>query len=417
MSRFLSIYLVLSFSSTALAVGATNCLTDEVNSGLSGDGHPAPLSSHRLSSWQALPPATSAPLPTEFLSKVSNSSTMRLLKEAHGDGSNLVIYLDSYDESNFHTGLVGGTAGEQMQSAFLSKFVRFLFPRTTVRGRLDIGKFPEDNGKLKFQFAIRDSAEGGRAPLAPTSTFNSTSGIKYTRLEMSSLKAANPGPGIQSKMNLRASMNLPLDSRVASVYGSLKSRPEELIATAKTLLDSSSADIVIMSKPGMKGVGEIKSAFHSDQSITVVTATDFQGLVPKMGERFVIINDSQGRMPYVHSAADYTIAIGQGNLYESINVGTPTFFFPLGVMPEIGTSYNSSTWSDMTAVAIATGNGHLVPDREALPALVRSHSDQKPGKFSYEMDARGVSPFGWLMSAFQDAFLPSGQSIPISTKH
>ena len=237
--------------------------------------------------------------------------------------------------------------------------------------------------RVRFSLSIADSAESGRPIDCSDATKTSAS------VEMTILKAANPGPILPDRLALRLAMGLPTVDRIASVYASYWTQDEQSIGAAIEILRAGKADVAILSHSGRPPFGPMPSV---PADIAVISSNDLTSVQIAPNRKYLILNETRGKMPFVNRVANFAVVLGSANLFEAINAGTPILF-----MNQAQDDYNQRAWDTLTDRARATGGargmgslGYFRSELERLPGA--------PRRRPYEIEnASGETPIDQLL--------------------
>jgi hypothetical protein len=326
------------------------------------------VSSGKAPSWSELPKVISMPLPSRFREALLSHPEIKKLREEFGSGSGMKIYIKSF-RNEVESGAMSPRSGEEIQSVFLKKVLGEALPDAQVIGyqeHLAALKIATDHKAITI--TVEDSAEFGGQ-------------IRHDRghnvIEMVDLKSVNPGPEAMAKTDLRASMGLPAKSKIASVYASLYSDATDALVLSKDLLKTQSADIVILSHADAKFMDSVKD-IEGLRGIKIVTTSQLESEPIVSGQKYIVINNTRGQMPYVHGVADYAVVAGAANVYEPLNMGIPTFY-----SRHASNSYEPNAWREITDLAGRTGGGKTFDTTQDIVNAVKKGELNPPQTPSY----------------------------------
>lgn len=342
-----------------------------------------------------LPFATQFSLPQEAIQKISDHPIAQLARKLQ-NGKNLIIELYPYSPNG---GLIPGAYGESTQAHFVAKTLNALLPEAELRPKPKQSDRDSSKASPKktLRLYIRDTAEAlGHSPLLRT----------QDTLEMSVLKPANPTFSDIPRSKIRNVLGIKADTKVMSFY--IQSSDEV-------------PNLKIMERIVQQGLNQSKEAI--DPSIVFVsfggqmTREGHQSLFPNLAKTheikrlseikdfshlnhkkpLIILNDTQGRMPYLNGSADLNFVYGPVNLYEGLNSKTPLIF-----VSKIGT-YNQAAFDQMAEIAEATGGAKKVSDLDQItPDMVKTLMKQSQSMIApYQTTTQGKNPFDTYLNELE----------------
>jgi len=294
-----------------------------------------------------LPNLLKLPLPARIRQSIQEHE-IASLKTLYGDGENLVFNLfeKEFNQLALHT-----SNGENIQAHFVRNVLRELFPRAMYVNSLGDAikslepKFinPEDlslekaikhlkskHGKTAFQIFITDSAEGAGVQKKRQVLDKS----KY--LDMPLLKTANGTNSSIDKLGIRNLFGLHVKDRVYSFYihGSLAvgNTWNPPFGRLMSILQSENLvpDVCFVTSAGLTKEGANRALKEQADLLggTFRNLTDLkQGEIATLARPIIIFNDTTGKVPVLHAAADLSVVKGPINPFEGLTVGTPTVVF------------------------------------------------------------------------------------------
>ena len=315
----------------------------------------------RLSSWSKLPDLKAGELPPAFLEYLLGLEQVKKLRAQYGLGKDLGITVEQAGR--------GGNNGWEIQADFLAQLLREIFPEARI---------PDKSSTRKFQ---------GRFDL-----FDSTMEQAPAGLDMVYVKAANPGPILPSKKFLRAEMGLPEGDRVVSLYVA-QTHSKQAGEVLKKLINENMADTIIVStqkKGALLGGSEGTAMKPATGDLHTTDSFDYPAHPRKEGDKFIIFNETRGRMPQMHRAADHAVVLGMGNLIEPLASGTPTSITKLAPA-----GFSQKAWSEMLETAARTGAANSFENLDELKEKIQVSAAVIP---PYRVpDANGKSPLEKLL--------------------
>lgn len=303
----------------------------------------SPTLSDEPAAISQLPTITTLPLDERSKELVGKHDIMKL-REHYGLGKDLNFESEFFvDES-----VVFSHKGESIQGAFVQKILSHVFPQA----KFQPFSYPHEK---TIKVWIRDRAEfPGRDSLDHS---------KGGWLPMHLLKPANPVGASISRQEVRELLGFPKSARVIHFYlrQSASLSAEDL---SKVLSEFSSPwDIVILSQNMPRGneapPGSFEQKFKQVELLSHIGKRKPQ----KMKTPTLVINDTTGKMPYLHAASDLAIVVGPINFFEPLHVGTRTVVFNNA---KINAEYDTATYRQMVEVALATGGALAVGDTEDI---------------------------------------------------
>jgi hypothetical protein len=213
---------------------------------------------------------------------------------------------------------------------------------------------------------------------------------------MGLLKAANPGPELPDQAELRSLMNLPVEAKIVSCYVGFSSGTVKTRELFRSLFESKQADIIILSD----STGNHLKRLKEDPAVQVISSTDWPRIIPEKGVRYVIQNETRGLMNLMHKAADFSIVIGAGNIFEPLQVGRPVYFQKTPSVIKFRNVVNA--WTDLVDAAERTGGGHGFTDLADLLLQIRATSNQPPQKTMFEQaNPAGETPLDQILQQLE----------------
>lgn len=326
----------------------------------------APAPEHDFSkSWENLPDAYRDPVDPAFLDGLKFHPTFQALRSRYALGEKLAFTF----EDEFHTVTqLNGAAG--IQANFASQVLTAVFPKAIVGLR--------DESRITTHMRLWDSG----LPDPPK------------ELDIAVLKSSNPGPAMPPQRELRQRMGLPESAQMASMYVAADSAPGAR-DVLKSLFRENLASMILLSwrSPPRSGVLASLHSAMNEQGVKVIQSSD----VPRSrfipGRRYLVINETRGRMPYVHAAADFSIVLGSANIFEA---GLRPIYFQHS--PAHG--YDFNVWNAGTRRMLATGAGHVITSFMDLPALIRATSGTQGVLREFEVvDEHGLTSIDRLAAS------------------
>lgn len=345
-----------------------------------------------LPSWNALPKALTTPLPTPFTEAVVSHPIAQQLREKYGTGSGLGIRIHEY-RLEVEGGAKVPLNGEQTQAVFLKKILKEILPDATFIEGTQTATPSFLRRTIEMQ--VRDPAEIGRR------LDWKTVGVEDGTIHMAALKPANPGPAAVGQADLRTAMGLPRDAKIASIYASFYTEAEQVAAMASKVLNQSEGSITILSHASNDGAERLIHHFEHYKKVVVVRSENVGKVRFDPNQRYVIINQTRNVMPYIHQASDYTVVMGASNIYESLNMGVPTFF-----LRNAANGYHETVWNQITDIGMRTGGGRYYETASDITKAVRAGDLPRPQRPSYTVrDGTGASALDRLMTNISNVVL------------
>jgi hypothetical protein len=339
------------------------------------------LASDSVGNIMDLPEVKDLPLPESFKAALEAHPLTQALRHDFESGKNLSIDLG-------RPGLA--FKGETLQTRFLAKIISIVLPKAHI-----VDRHSSPNPKLKpFYLTVSDTAERGDRDIERSSNV----------IEMSILKPVNPGGETLDKNLVREIIGLHLDDKIASFYSSTNGDHEDYLPVLKEMFKTGIATGIIFSHTRRREL-DIVEEFAKSEKIKCLRISELKRNSISKGEKFILLNDTIGRLPYIHTASDFVFVFGQGNIFESLNVNRHTYFFRY---PRNGYSY--SAWDRMTFIAEATNGGHAIDDLGHLHSVIQSTVSLPFGRPIYLVtDREGTSALTRLLRNITRAMSPAGQ--------
>ena len=331
-----------------------------------------------------------------------------------GLGQNIQVQISPFPEFEFESGLF---SGELKQAHFLKEILLEIWPQAHFKD------YDEITSQRAFRFLIHDSAEyeyfdnyrhygkmiSGFAP--------------ETIVEMSDIKMANGVFNPSKNQVLREKIGLSNVS-VGHIYISdpwkIKfEKTEDKILNLKSTsqkLWSQGMDVVILSSSSRITPTHINRVFpdflnpiepvlYMSSLLETPSWPEKRKPTPKSsrqkvqlekGEKYLILNDTVGRLPEIHALSDLTLVVGPINFFEPLYMGTPTIFT---INPWSKNDYEMETINKMISYA------QSFPHFKYLEYL-----DEKPlfDKNEYNQISTQLQNFQynyWIFSKFLDQLL------------
>lgn len=305
-----------------------------------------------LASWNGLPNPLTFELRRDFVRSLRSHPRIQLLQTQFGTGSNLAFAMNQ-----LRWDVIAGTAeafdGEIVQSVFLYRVLKSIFTEAQF-SEMQNGVHRSLPRHLRvIEIAVADLAEFGSRDHSRT-------------VPMEILKVVNPGPPRVAQALLRRSMRLPQDARIASIYASRYSDRSDIMAALGTILRDNLAQVVVFSKANrFSDVEEIGRIVQENYGIRVLNPEDLAAQPIRAGEQVMILNNTRGRIPYIHGAADFAVTIGSANIVEAPNMGTPSFHFRWAMH-----RYDQNNWDSQREYSERSGLGHAIQNSNDLIQMV-----------------------------------------------
>ncbi len=362
--RLILIAAAFSFadSTWAMAAEAAHCRSIYSSQDLKGP----------LENWTQLVSASNVALSPKLKTELDQNPTVKSLRKKYGQGENVRLSIERNQYSKFVNSGEHAGNGWEIQGSFLGALISHILPKAVTDS-------PSDS---KIKATLYDPTFDALVPR--------TDPIR--RFDMTLLKAANPGPALPSKSKLRTQMNIPKKARVASVYiGGLiqDGTKKEDIALLTALLETNQADIILLSAP--ISIPTLTSQLKPNENLQIISSIDWPQIKPNKKVRYIIVNETRGIMNALHKAADYTVVLGAGNIYEPLQVGTPVYFES---KPEVIVSRGTTVaWSTYAMQTIKTGGGHAYSSIPELMIELQETNATPPRKpISETLNSRGETP-------------------------
>ena len=278
------------------------------------------------------------PLSQEQRTVLRNHPIFYHLRDSMGLGQNTQVQISPFPEFKFESSLF---SGELKQAHFLKEILLEIWPQAQFK---DYGKVTDQHG---FRFFIHDSAEYGYFPE------QNSHPKPQTIVEMSDIKMANGVFNPSKDQVLREKIGLS-DVSVGHIYISdpwkIKfEKPEDKILNLKSTsqkLWSQGIDVVILSSSNIITPTHIKRVFPNflnpiepvlymsslletpswSQKRKPTPKSSRQKVQLEKGKKYLILNDTVGRLPEIHALSDLTLVVGPINFFEPLYMGTPTIF-------------------------------------------------------------------------------------------
>lgn len=310
--------------------------------------------------------------------KALKQASFRKLQTELGDGRGVVFrsYFFSNSEADI-TKVSSLYKGEYQSSRFVRRYLAELFPAAEF-------KYQEDApGRRAIAIKISDVAEHEADPRKRAARLKLADTIP-----MHLIKPAMSVPIIPDKLATRAALGLSSTQKVLSLYirapeilTDIRSRavfPEtELPQLMDQLRKGFDFDVLIVSF-GNLGFASFRSAgfiFTNVRNWKVENLSDLtrngHDAIPS---NTLIYNDTIGRMPYMHAAADLAVVVGPINFFEPIGVGTPTLIFEKSnsrTMNADFRSYGIEEYRYQIDLALKTGLAETTSKYAEVPDKIR----------------------------------------------
>lgn len=334
-----------------------------------------------------LPFATQFSLPTETI-QIMNHHAISEVTQKLDQGRNLIIEIHPYSPNRE---LIKGAYGESFQAQFVAKTLKALLPEVEIRPKQKRihPDAPEASPKKILRLYIKDTAEvSGASPVLRAREV----------IEMSILKPANPTFSNISRSEIRQAMGIKKDTKVVSFYiqssddvPNLKIMDQMIqqgLSHSKEAIDPSIVFISFggqMTREGQQSLFNQLAKTHEIKRLSEIK--DFSLLDDK--KPLAILNDTQGRMPYLNGSADLNFVYGPINLYEGLNSKTPLIF-----VSKIG-NYNKVAFDQMAQIAEATGGAKRVSELDQInPEMVKTLMKKSQQMVApYQTVVNGQNPF------------------------
>ena len=173
-------------------------------------------------------------------------------------------------------------------------------------------------------------------------------------IEMSLLKMGNPQVFELSKSGMREKLGIAPDTRVASIYTSIDG-----VGDIGKILNRfpEKPEIVFLSFSSRADLANLKIIFPEFAALNFsdLTLSELYSNPQAISDRkkkYLIFNDTRGRLPELYAASDYAIVIGANNFFEPLMARCPTLIYS-GNLDDLG--YSIPLYRTMKAHAEATG--------------------------------------------------------------
>lgn len=249
--------------------------------------------------------------------------------------------------------------GEYIQSAFVIKTLKQAFPEATIVHGDFTGEWKARHLGLKtIHLEVIDEAELG----IQKNGFTGSSEKKA--LDMPVLKAANPTLQSLREFDARSVLGIRPDELSMSLYvvkgrsGSARDFPDVTAVLEQSVEAGHAPSVAFISYGGTPSDYASKPllAFAERNHYEVIKLSDItRPLDPQ--KKYIILNDTTGRLPYLDRASNVSIRVGPINIFESLAVGTPTIYFQ---NREVLGGYVPHVFEKMSAIAQKTGGAYPV---------------------------------------------------------
>jgi hypothetical protein len=342
------------------------------------------------------------PLPTAFIERLKTSPIVQSLKSDFGDGAGMTIQIPLYDKTFARTGRLDGVivTGESTQAIFVEKVLREIFPKAKI---------------------ISGSSRNPSAFVLDIADYHESTGdiaLSLVDLEMGKLKIANPGPGIIDQKKVRQTLGISAEAKVISINNAVRNvQPhiDLLISQAK----ATDAQVLMVSKAGLSS-----SEFDHMTDALRKANPEFEIIrLSKMGrkldshKRYIVINDTVGRMHVVYSASDLNVAAGAINLGEPTIAGVPTLAF--GVKSPFAHQYDNEAFGRAIELAKQTKAVQEINDVEQLSTRIQSLLKGKTQNSAFvppyvvPREPSGSTPLDDFLSQLADRLTLQADSTPL----
>jgi hypothetical protein len=328
--------------------------------------------------WSALPKYKDLPLSPDFVAQLQSHPLTKELRKSFGDGDDFNLNCKFFDSP--------AQNGWSLQGQFFKKVIQTIFPKAHL-----------NEPHLKQRTLNVELIDSTLLPVP---------GLPPSFFDMVLLKSVNPGPLLPEKKSLRANLNLPSKAKVVSLYvasGALESG-NALEGAIGKLFEDGHADIIILSeqKESNLKMDLLVNSLLRDSSFQIISFLDWPHITPEKGKRYLIVNHARGIMNVLNKAADFAVVVGMGNIYEALQVGTPTYFEREPVDVTRSMFGDTQAWKKMVEQGERTGGGHAFENFQQMFQQIQATSQVPPTVQIYDLpDANGQTPLDRLLLQLQ----------------
>jgi hypothetical protein len=312
------------------------------------------------------------------------------------DGRNLIFVVDPYSPSISKT---QDKLGERIQADFVVKVLKVIFPKAEFSYSGSTNYL--FSGKKAIHIDLKDKGE-----------FENKIGVLPTSFDMALVKAANGLVGTADQGSSRKALGISDKDRVVSFYFNFKNTVSPKL--------SEKFQFKTFYEEAIKGMGGVDVAIYSEPYVdrdTLISRIDPElrlklsvyflselkegdiAQARKLGKRVLILNDTVGHMPAIHSSSDIVVIRGPINMFEPLNAGRPVVVVHT---KEIQPEYDWQSFTTMAQVAQKSGGATILNDTDGLSGAVRDARQMKVSTPPYLTKTEsGVSPIVIFLDALK----------------
>lgn len=295
----------------------------------------------------SLAPVSDAQLPPEYIARILENSAVHRLRMANNLGFGKKFF-------NIYSFTGSINSGEALQSSFVEKVMKVILPDAMFLGIQERREITDRMDLIEFR--VEDPA---------------VLNIDYQEklvLQMAKVKLANPGPVLQSRIEIKKVIGIAPDHKgVVTLTNSQFSDEKEFIDLIDILLETGRSSLIIVSDNRFSR--DLRYRFRNSSDVELVKLTEIRGSPPKQNKVVIAENDSRGRLPYVYAASDLVVIAGPVNIGEPIVAGTELIFF--GPESQYMRRYETAVFTDMANVVRRSSQATQITDKSELSATVK----------------------------------------------
>jgi hypothetical protein len=280
--------------------------------------------------------------------------------------------------------------GETIQGVFIAKILSEIFPQAEFVARAN----RKPKHKKAILLSVHDYAEEDLEdePLTDPNI-----------IPMEMCKSANVTTSAIDRVDIRKRFGFGKKFKVISVYLREYGASIETMRLLKYIQMKLKPQVVFVStnlsdatqnrKP--KYLSEARKFARGIYAHTLLSDYSPEDLL-ELDRPLLIFNDVTGYLPHLHAASDLAIIAGPVNMFESINVGTPTIILRIET-----DGYDLAGFERLIKTAERTGGAKAIDQIEELEQAASDLAGKTPTP-SYLVEENGKTPFDELLDRLQE---------------
>ncbi len=253
------------------------------------------------------------------------------------------------------TGLSPAVPGESIQTSFVVKILKYLFPKAEIRSDVQKKRSHKDR---TVKLSVSDPYEAGimelgySIPMPYLKISNATTSILRGKKEI-----------YKKRLGLaeRQVVHLYYNAHEGIVYDHLSTHIPKIVRQIQEAMPDTTVIISLNHTVESNFINYLGRELSGFDRVTLLTELQNQG--SQNTNKMLVLNNTHGLMPYLNVASDVLVIQGPLNLFEGLHVGTKTLIYNSEYTMQ---GYNREGYLELQETAIATGGALAV---ESIPEI------------------------------------------------